>query len=559
MAPSVEESPGVPSRAPSSARSKSRDREALRRAVSNSVPTVQPFVNRSPRLTPGRVVQAVLVATLVGPFRLLLFVPAIVFAWMFSALSVLGWPPKAEEPLPRWRLAIQAPVPFLWRAWIFSMGYHFIRVKGTPAQRSEAPICVVNHQSFLDAFIMFSMGRLGTVAKEEVLKIPFCKHVLQAGQTLTVNRTNRQSSSSVLQQIEDRVTSEKPWPPLFMFPEGTCTNGTAIIAFKKGAFAPGKPVQPITIKYLWGNVDPCKVYGGGPGIASIICRLFTTLDSSAEVHFLPVVTPSPEEQADPMLFSDRVRGAMAKDLGVPKTTHCYHDVQLLLGARKAFSKQESRSRRRAAKRVARYLELAKLEELMGCKVTVGQATEYLKMFAAALTKAPTGSVSRKSTLSGGISGQLEEGLSGELTYEQFIEALHLPDDGISERVFYMFDMDENGLLNIREFVATLAFLTNKGDIDAAMDAAFSAVDQDGDGLVTSREVQQLVRATTQRPCSDTVDKLIGDHSRNRAEGLTKEEYTGFLRANPAYLSLMWGGGSPPATGTPGSSSNRGDT
>jgi lysophosphatidylcholine acyltransferase/lyso-PAF acetyltransferase len=504
------------------------------------------------------VIQAVLVATLVGPFRFLLFLPALFFAWFFSALSVFGWPPKSQEPLPRWRLAIQAPVPFMWRAWIFSMGYHFIRVKGTPAQRSEAPICVVNHQSFLDAFILFSMGRLGTVAKEEVLKIPFCKHILQAGQTLTVNRTNRQSSSSVLQQIEERAKSEKPWPPLFMFPEGTCTNGTAVIAFKRGAFAPGKPVQPITIRYKWSNVDPCKVYGGGPGIASIICRLFTTLDSSAEVHFLPVVIPTPEEQADPMLFSDRVRGVMANDLGVPKTTHCYHDVQLLLGARKAFSSQASSSRRRAAKRVARYLELGKLEELMGCKVTVDQATEYLKMFAAALTKSPSGSSTLRSVASGGISGQLEEGLSGELTYDQFIEALQLPDDGISERIFYMFDMDENGMLNIREFVATLAFLTNKGDMEAAMDAAFSAVDQDGDGLVTSREVQQLVRATTQRPCSDTVDKLIGDHSRNRSEGLTKEEYMGFLRANPAYLSLMWGGGSPPAPapGAPAPSSPR---
>ena len=45
------------------------------------------------------------------------------------------------------------------------------------------------------------------------------------------------------------------------------------------------------------------------------------------------------------------------------------------------------------------------------------------MFAAALTKAPTGSVSRKSTLSGGISGQLEEG------DKKFTEARALYEEG----------------------------------------------------------------------------------------------------------------------------------
>lgn len=528
-------------------------REALRRAVSNSEPTVQPFVNRSPPLTFCRVVQAIIIAVFVGPLRFAVFLPALFFAWLFSALSVVGWPIQSEDPLPPLRRAIQKPVPFLWRTWIFSMGYHFIRVKGEPATRSEAPICVVNHQSFLDAFILFSMGRLGTVSKVEVLKVPFASHVLRAGQTLTVDRTNRRSSSAVLQQIKDRTNSKKDWPPLCMFPEGTCTNGTAIIAFKRGAFTTGKPIQPITIKYIWGNVDPCKVYGGGPGISSIICRLFTTLDSSAEVHFLPVMTPSAEEEEDPMLFAERVREVMAKDLGVPVTKHCYHDVQLLLGARKAFGNRVSTSRRRAAKRAAKNLELAKLEELMGCKVTVDQATEYLKMFAAALAK-PTSanegagqsmrggrtpaSTIRSLTSLGGAAGQMEEGLAGELTYEQFIEALQLPDDGISERIFYMFDMDENGMLNIREFVATLAFLTNKGDIDGAMDAAFQALDQDGDGLVSSRELQQLVRATTQRPCEDTVEKFVG--VRKKGAGLTKKEYKDFLRSNPAYLSLMWG-------------------
>ena len=35
--------------------------------------------------------------------------------------------------------AVLAPVPFLWRTWLFSMGYWHIKVRGTPAPRAAAP------------------------------------------------------------------------------------------------------------------------------------------------------------------------------------------------------------------------------------------------------------------------------------------------------------------------------------------------------------------------------------------------------------------------------------
>ena len=38
---------------------------------------------------------------------------------------------------------------------------------------------------------------------------------------------------------------------VFIFSEGTTTNGSALIRFQTGGFRAGLPVQPVTIRYSW--------------------------------------------------------------------------------------------------------------------------------------------------------------------------------------------------------------------------------------------------------------------------------------------------------------------
>ena len=250
-----------------------------------------------------------------------------------------------------------------------------------------------------------------------------------------------------------------------------------MIAFKRGAFTAGVPVQPIVIRYTWGTVDPCKVYGGGPGIMAIIGRLFTAVDSGAEVTFLDPVAPEGEELDDPYPFAERVRVAMAAELGVPCTEHSFADVQLLLGARKVF--KSGGYQRKMAKGAAKHLELRALEELMGKKIDVKEATEYLKMFTQAQADGHSGSfvaqLSGRHSRSQSLS-ELEE-REPELSFVQFCKALNLPADPLTERIFQLFDSDESGSINIREFIASLAWLSNGGDLDTAVDAALVAVDK----------------------------------------------------------------------------------
>merc|ERR1712013_613735 len=49
--------------------------------------------------------------------------------------------------------------------------------------------------------------------------------------------------------MKERSTDGKGWQQVLIFPEGTCTNRTALITFRLGAFIPGVPVQPVILRY----------------------------------------------------------------------------------------------------------------------------------------------------------------------------------------------------------------------------------------------------------------------------------------------------------------------
>ena len=86
------------------------------------------------------------------------------------------------------------------------------------------------------------------------------------------------------------------------------------MTFKIGAFAPGKAVQPILIRYP-NQVDTVTWTINGP-----LSVLWTTLAqpfSRASLEFLPVYQPSPMEISDPKVYASNVREVMAQALNIP--------------------------------------------------------------------------------------------------------------------------------------------------------------------------------------------------------------------------------------------------
>ena len=72
-----------------------------------------------------------------------------------------------------------------------------------------------------------------------------------------------------------------------IFPEGTTTNGRALINFKSGAFIPGVPIQICVARYPFKHFDPCWV-SGGPDLGMLLYRLNCQFVNFLELDFYRV-------------------------------------------------------------------------------------------------------------------------------------------------------------------------------------------------------------------------------------------------------------------------------
>ena len=65
-------------------------------------------------------------------------------------------------------------------------------------------------------------------------------------------------------------------------PAGTTTNQRSVIAFKRGAFAPGVPVQPVAVRIPFQHMDPAWV-AGGPSLTILLLRLMLQFNNNVRL------------------------------------------------------------------------------------------------------------------------------------------------------------------------------------------------------------------------------------------------------------------------------------
>jgi lyso-ornithine lipid O-acyltransferase len=128
-----------------------------------------------------------------------------------------------------------------------SLGIHYL-VDGTPPRSG---IVVSNHLSYLDILILSSAMPCFFVAKAEIGGWPFFGEAARVGGTMFINRSSLYSAEKVAAMMAERL--ELPVPVLF-FPEGTSTDGSAVLRFHSRLFEPaiqaGAPVTTATLRYV---------------------------------------------------------------------------------------------------------------------------------------------------------------------------------------------------------------------------------------------------------------------------------------------------------------------
>ncbi|XP_032826988.2 lysophosphatidylcholine acyltransferase 1-like [Petromyzon marinus] len=251
------------------------------------------------------------------PIRLLLAAFMMLLAWPFAFMASL-WRTKAnaDQPFPWWLKLLDIPLISIMRGLWFVGGFHWVKVKGRPASTKEAPIvAVAPHSSYFDA-IPVTMGMSSIVAKSESQEVPIWGTLIKYVQPVFVSRDDPNSRRNTVEEIKRRAATKGKWPPIMIFPEGTCTNRTCLIKFKPGAFIPGVPIQPVVLRY--GNkMDTITWTWHGPTALQILWLTLCQPHNRIEIEFLPVYYPSDEEKRDPTLFGSNVRRIMARALRVP--------------------------------------------------------------------------------------------------------------------------------------------------------------------------------------------------------------------------------------------------
>uniref|UniRef100_A0A3Q2ZR00 Lysophosphatidylcholine acyltransferase 4 n=1 Tax=Kryptolebias marmoratus TaxID=37003 RepID=A0A3Q2ZR00_KRYMA len=251
------------------------------------------------KLTPAQRLRGIILGSILVPLRITLAAICFLIMWPVARLRVAGLSKEEySRPITGWRRWFYHPIMLiLSRAVFFLLGFLWVRVKGRRADLKEAPVLVVApHSGFLDMLVLCPTQLATVVSRSENTKLPVIGALLEFNQSVLVTRKDPESRKRAVAELIERLTSKGYWPQMLMFPEGTTTNGRALIKFKPGAFLAGVPVQPVLLRY------PNKLVSKTNG-------------------FLPVYNPSEEERKDPNLYADNVQKLMAKALGVPATDY----------------------------------------------------------------------------------------------------------------------------------------------------------------------------------------------------------------------------------------------
>ncbi|XP_062864990.1 lysophospholipid acyltransferase LPCAT4 isoform X2 [Trichomycterus rosablanca] len=416
----------------------------------NSFPTpthTHPFIH-----------EGIILGCLLFPVRITLSTLFFLLMWPVARLRLAGL--SAEEraiPVRGWRRWLYHPVMcFLSRSVFFSMGFLWIKVKGRQAGQKEAPVlAVAPHSGFLDMLVLPVSGLPMVVSRVENSKLPVIGALLEFNQAVLVSRKDPESRRKCVSRIKDRLTADGYWPQMLMFPEGTTTNGRALIKFKPGAFLAGVPVQPVLLHYP-NRTDTVRWTWRGASWLDCLWYTSSQLYSNVTVEFLPVYTPSEEEKQNPELYADNVQKLMAKSLGVPATDYVMESLFPVTKLGGLSLPLESPAKETLA--LLRHIGVSvdELEEMMNRMME---------------------------SCSSGLSS---------ITTEQLMSLLKLSDHHTALKICSLYSKSDR--MDARQLCLSVCTAAGLRPPQSLLHAAFSLYDSDGDGLLSADDLSGLMGA-----------------------------------------------------------------
>ncbi len=130
--------------------------------------------------------------------------------------------------------------------WLLSVR---IECEGETNKSNDSNLFISNHLSYLDIPILGSIYPVRFVAKSEVEYWPLFGFLAKLGRTIFISR-NRSDSLAEKNKILKSLSSDMK---IFIFPEGTTSDGNRVLDFKSSSFSAlegqNSVIQPIVIVY----------------------------------------------------------------------------------------------------------------------------------------------------------------------------------------------------------------------------------------------------------------------------------------------------------------------
>uniref|UniRef100_A0A8C6HUH8 Lysophosphatidylcholine acyltransferase 2 n=1 Tax=Mus spicilegus TaxID=10103 RepID=A0A8C6HUH8_MUSSI len=226
------------------------------------------------------------------------------------------------------------------------------------------------------------------------------------------------------------------------------------------------------------------------------CQLFTKV----EIEFMPVQAPSEEEKNDPVLFASRIRNLMAEALEIPVTDHTYEDCRLMISAGQLTLPME-----------AGLVEFSKISRKL--KLDWDGIRKHLDEYASIASSSK----------------------GGRIGIEEFAEYLKLPVSDVLRQLFALFDRNNDGSIDFREYVIGLAVLCNPANTEEIIQVAFKLFDVDEDGYITEEEFCTILQASLGVPDLN-VSGLFREIAQR--DSVSYEEFKSFALKHPEYAKIF---------------------
>ncbi|KAG5261203.1 hypothetical protein AALO_G00301190 [Alosa alosa] len=459
-----------------------------------------PFVHEV-KLTTAQRIRGVVLGTVLFPIRVTLATLCFLLMWPVARLRLAGLCSEdRQKPVRGWRRwLVNEIVRLLSRGVFFAVGFLWVKVKGRRAGVAEAPVlAVAPHSGFLDMLVLCLTDLATVVSRSENSSLPVIGALLEFNQAVLVNRKDPESRKKCVSQITERLTSKGYWPQMLMFPEGTTTNGRALIKFKPGAFLAGVPVQPVLLHYP-NKLDTMRWTWKGTSWLQSLWHTTSQFYTNMTIEFLPVYTPSQEEKEDPNLYADNVQKLMAKALGVPATDYV----------------MEGRFPVKHVGGLSLPLE--------------SPARETLKLLDHAGL-----STSQVQTALSRMTDCCQSGQEKTVSIDQLQQWLELSERETAAKICSLFSKKDDSV-DLRLICLSISTVSGLCSLEDLLDKAFKLYDCDGDGVLTAEELAGLMGALVGAPQFNTANIYSELTSRGPAN---KEELLNLLTTDTTYQELV---------------------